>query len=103
VSELRGDSWVNPFHGVSSYYPPYYSPVTQFGIAGTSIFRTPDGYSATENIHDDQIYLAWRRLDGDSDHSTTIIWAAYDGTDTDAWVGPHATDMHTSRVPAIAS
>jgi hypothetical protein len=97
-SELRGDRWVSPVTGADGS-----SPVTAFGIAGTSIFRTPDGYSATENIHDGQVYLAWRRLGNDDASSTAITWASYDGTDTDAWVGPHTTDMHTNKVPAIAS
>jgi hypothetical protein len=90
-SELRGDTWGRPYPEANGPAPE----VCPSGVAGCDIFNTDDGYSATENIHDGQIDVAWR-LKG----SEEITWGSYDG---DIWEGPHRTGMHTNKVPAIAS
>lgn len=103
-SELRGDTWVNPITG-SSASEDRAPAVCEPSVAGCEIFNTEDGYAATEDIHNGLIHLAYRsRLQSDDQTSpTTIIWGSYDGTTSDAWVGPHNTGILTTNVPAITS
>jgi hypothetical protein len=85
-SELRGDRWVHPITGGDNPAAATYAVE----------IMTDAGVSAAENIHDGQLYLAWRGRGTDA----RIHWAFFDG-DQWAWQ-PAMTDRETSSVPSIA-
>lgn len=84
-SELRDREWVHPLTGTR-----------EPAAATMDRVRTDDGIAVVENVHNDELVMAWRGIGDD----TRIFWAAYDGQ---VWEEPRVVPgAQTSKPPALA-